>query len=199
MSSYPPTYHTETDEQVLFAAIEAIQHATLVVPGIDGPDISFTPLLLDRQRRLLRGHVAGRNPQSDSLDGEMIDAVFHGPHTYISPQLNNLDDVPTWNYINVHVRGKVSLLDDEVDKWSMMQEFVHVFEGDNAEKYLEHYSARLKPMLKAITCFEMTLDKVVGRFKLGRNDSPELQQKTFTVLRGETPPSLRGWLETLAP
>ena len=199
MSNYPPPYHTETDEARIFDAIDAIQHATLIVPGDDGLNISYTPLLLDRERRILRGHVAARNPQADLLDGSVIDAIFHGPHAYISPRLNDNEDVPTWNYVNVEVRGIATTFEGEADKWEMIREFVHHFEGDNAETYLAHYSSRLKPMLKAITCFEMSIDRIVGRFKLGRNDPAELQQKTFAVLRDETPPSLREWLETLAP
>lgn len=128
-----------------------------------------------------------------------MDAIFHGPHSYISPKLNNNEDVPTWNYVNVHVTGTTQLIEGDDAKWRMMQDFVHFFEKDNAADYLAHYSARLKPMLKAITCFELTLDKVVGRFKLGRNDPADLQRRTFDTLRGETPPSLREWLETLAP
>jgi transcriptional regulator len=199
MSNYPPPYHTETDERRLLDAIDAIQHATLIVPGDHGLDVSFTPLLLDRERRVLRGHVAGRNPQSANLDGVKMDAIFHGPHTYISPKLNDQEDVPTWNYVNVHVTGTTRLIEGDDAKWRMMLNFVQFFEGDNTEAYLQHYSARLKPMLRAITCFELTLDRIVGRFKLGRNDPPELQQKTFAALRAETSPSLRDWLETLAP
>lgn len=199
MSNYPPAYHTETNEQRLFAAIDAIQHATLLVPGEDGPLVSFTPFFLDRERRVLKGHVAARNPQTENLDGARVDIIFHGPHVYISPLLNNNDDVPTWNYINVHVTGRVNVIDDTDHKWRMMQEFVATMEGDNAASYLAGYEARLRSMLQAIVVFEVQVEKLAGRFKLGRNDAPELQQKTFAKLREQTPASLRAWLEELAP
>lgn len=197
--NYPPPYHTEHDEERLFAAIEAIQHATLIVPGNDGLDISFTPFLLDRKRRVLLGHVAARNPQSTAIDGQRVNLVFHGPHVYVSPRHNDNDDVPTWNYVNVHVTGTATVRADEDGKWEMMKTLVHWLEKGNAEQYLAHYTTRLRPMLRSITCFEVAIEEVIGRFKLGRNDPPELQQKTFSLLREETPPSLKDWLETLAP
>ena len=72
--------------------------------------VAFTPFLLNRERRVLRGHIAERNPQTELLDGRDVDVIFHGPHAYISPQLNDNDDVPTWNYVNVHVTGKAMRL-----------------------------------------------------------------------------------------
>lgn len=199
MSQYPPHYHTETDDKRLFDAIDAIRFATLLVAGDDGLQVSFTPFFADRARRVLRGHIAARNPQAEQLEGKRIDVIFHGPHAYISPQLNHNEDVPTWNYVNVHVRGRVRMMDAEEDKWRMMQEFVHAMEQDNASAYFAAYETRLKPMLRAIRCFEVDIEQLVGRFKLGRNDPAELQQKTFAVLQQETPSSLQGWLATLAP
>ena len=36
-------------------------------------------------------------------------AIFHGPHTYITPTWYASPDVPTWNYAVVHVKGRVQL------------------------------------------------------------------------------------------
>lgn len=197
--TYPPPYHTETDAARLFDAIDAIRHATLLVPGEDGLLVSFTPFLPDRQRRVLLGHVAARNPQAAQLDAATVDVIFHGPHAYISPALNDNDDVPTWNYVNVHVRGSARVIRDPQACWQAMCRFVETMEGENASTYLAGYEGRLKPMMRAITVFELDIERLGGRFKLGRNDPPGLQEKTFDALRAETPPSLLAWLETLAP
>ncbi|HEX6928524.1 MAG TPA: FMN-binding negative transcriptional regulator [Gammaproteobacteria bacterium] len=198
-ANYPPAYHTETDEARVYAAIEAIRHATLLVPSESGLAVAFTPFLLDRERRVLRGHVARRNPQSQLFDGRSVDAIFHGPHAYISPQLNDNDDVPTWNYVNVHVRGSATGIDDEARKWAVLVDLVQVMEKDNAAAYLHGQERRLRALLPGIVAVEIAIEKLQGRFKLGRNDPRELQAKTFSALQAETPPSLRDWLETLAP
>lgn len=197
--NYPPPYHTESDEENILAAIDAIQHATLLVPSGDGLQVAFTPFLLDRERRVLRGHVAKRNPQSELFDGRIVDVIFHGPHTYISPQLNDNDDVPTWNYVNVHVTGTAARIDGDDRKWQFLQDIVHVMEKDNTADYFASQETRLRKLLPGIVVFEVSIDSLQGRFKLGRNDSLELQRKTFAALMAETPPSLQTWLKTLEP
>jgi transcriptional regulator len=199
MSHYPPRHHTETDETRILDAIDAIRHATLLVPSSAGLQVAFTPFLLDRERRVLRGHVARRNPQSELFDGRTVDAVFHGPHAYISPRLNDNADVPTWNYVNVHVTGPATLFDDAEEKWQFLCDMVRVMEKDNTQAYLDFYTDTLKKKLIGIVGVEIGIEKIQGRFKLGRNDPPGLQEKTFAALISETPPSLKSWLETLAP
>lgn len=197
--TYPPPYHVEADETRLYAAIDAIRQATLLVPSDDGLQAAFTPFLLDRERRVLRGHVARRNPQAELFDGRTVDAIFHGPHAYISPQLNDNDDVPTWNYVNVHVSGPATGIDDETRKWEFLADMVRIMEKDNARAYLASQEHKLRKLLAGIVAVEIGIEKIQGRFKLGRNDSPALQEKTFEVLRSETAPSLRQWLESLSP
>jgi len=197
--NYPPHYHTETDETRVFDAIDAIRHATLLVPSTNGLQVAFTPFLLDRERRVLRGHVAKRNPQSELFDGRNVDAIFHGPHAYISPKLNDNDDVPTWNYVNVHVTGPVIRIDGDDRKWQFLQDIVQVMEKDNTAAYFASQESRLRKMLSGITVMEIGIGKLQGRFKLGRNDPLELQKKTFAALRSETPASLDDWLQALAP
>ncbi len=75
---------------------------------------------------------------------------------------------------------------------------VRAFEGDTAQPYLDHYTETLRKKLNGIVGVEIAIDRISGRFKLGRNDPPELQAKTFAALRAETPPSLRRWLELLS-
>ncbi|HEX7046270.1 MAG TPA: FMN-binding negative transcriptional regulator [Gammaproteobacteria bacterium] len=197
--SYPPPYHTEFDEARLFDAIEAIRHATLLVRSGTGLQVAFTPFLLDRERRMLRGHVARRNPQAEWFDGREVDVIFHGPHAYISPQLNDNDDVPTWNYVNVHVTGSAVRIDGEAATWQFLCDMVRVMEKDNTVAYLASQEQKLRALQNGIVAFEVSLEKIQGRFKLGRNDPRELQEKTFQALRSETAPSLRQWLESLAP
>lgn len=197
--NYPPHYHVENDERVVMDALDAIRHGTLIVRAAAETHLAFTPFLLDRERRVLRGHIAARNPQAALLNDCGVDVVFHGPHAYISPRLNDNDDVPTWNYVNVHVHGRTRRLDDEAAKWNLLRDMVHAMERDNAATYLRMQEGRLRKLLPGIVAFEIAIDSLVGRFKLGRNDPLELQRKTFAALSAETPASLLSWLSSLAP
>lgn len=81
---------------------------------------------------LLEGHISLENPQAKSLqNNDEVLCIFNGPHTYISPSWYDHENVPTWNYIAVHVYGKVQLLNSEqtlqtldrlIDKYEAPQE-----------------------------------------------------------------------------
>ena len=70
---------------------------------------SSTPIFFARDdgRESLVGHMARRNPHAAALeDGQPALAVFWGPHAYISSRwYEEKPEVPTWNYVQAHVRG----------------------------------------------------------------------------------------------
>ena len=83
-------------------------------------------------QQILEGHIALENPQAKSLqNGDEVLCIFNGPHSYISSSWYDHENVPTWNYISVHVYGKIHLLNLEqtiktlerlVDKYEMASE-----------------------------------------------------------------------------
>ena len=92
------------------------------------------PLEFEEQngQQILEGHISLENPQAKSLqNGDEVLCIFNGPHTYISSSWYDHENVPTWNYIAVHVYGKILLLNHEktvqtlerlVDKYEMTSE-----------------------------------------------------------------------------
>lgn len=92
------------------------------------------PLLLEEKdgKQFLTGHVSKLNPQGESFKtNDDVLAIFTGVHTYISSSWYDHENVPTWNYLAVHVYGKVSVLNHEetvnslkklVDKYEVISE-----------------------------------------------------------------------------
>lgn len=197
--SYPPNYHAEHDETKVFDAIDAIVQATLIVPGDDGLHFSYVPFLLDREQRCLIGHVARINPQIEWMNDKPVDVIFHGPHAYISPQLYGNTAVPTWNYVNVEVRGRATRIDDTAGKLDILQQLVRKLEGDNATRYWDDQQEKIQRIVSGIVGIHIAVESVVGRFKVSKNYDTGHQRKSFEALKSETPGSLRDWLETLQP
>src|ERR1700744_2797106 len=114
---YAPPYFREDRIDVLRDAIHDIALATLVTRGAGGIEANHLPLLLDGN--VLSGHFARANPVwKDIREGDDVLAVFLGPHFYTSPswypsKQETGKGVPTWNYITVHVRGRITLHEDE--------------------------------------------------------------------------------------
>ena len=66
----------------------------------------------DDGRDALVGHISIGNEQKHTLaDGASVLAIFPGPHAYISPRWYTEMNVPTWNYLAVHVYGTVQLME----------------------------------------------------------------------------------------
>ena len=60
---------------------------------------------------VLTGHMARRNPQWKHFkENEQVLAIFNGPHAYISSSWYHDEEVPTWNYVAVHVYGNLRIL-----------------------------------------------------------------------------------------
>ena len=63
---------------------------------------------------ILQGHVSKANPQWHHFKNNTeVLAIFTGPHGYISSSWYDFEEVPTWNYIAVHVYGTIKIIEGE--------------------------------------------------------------------------------------
>ena len=77
----------------------------LALNGDDGPMISHVPFVIVGSS--VRLHLVRSNPIARATKQTMpAKIIVSGPHSYVSPDWYGLDDqVPTWNYIAVHLVG----------------------------------------------------------------------------------------------
>src|SRR5262245_59726970 len=111
---YIPTAFRAKDRAALYDLIERHGFGTLVTIVDGSPFATHLPLVLDRTRDVLLGHVARANPHWHTMNGpsEAL-VIFQGPHAYVSPSwYTTAPAVPTWNYAAVHVYGVPRLLDE---------------------------------------------------------------------------------------
>jgi len=183
---YVPDSFSCTDEEALFGLIERHSFATLIVPGDPGslPDVAHLPFHLDRDRRVLQGHVARANPiwerfvGANGSGGALV--VFAGPHGYVSPSwYTSRDQVPTWNYAVVHVEGTGELVEDPAALRAMLGRLVQDNEAGPGGAEAAIWSIdELTPetydrLSQAIVGFEVTIERLVGKFKLSQNRKPD--------------------------
>src|SRR5215472_6655872 len=112
---YIPRRYEEKDKDRIHAFIREHSFAILITV-LDGRPIgTHIPLRLetgDDGRDALVGHISIGNEQKHTLaDGASVLAIFPGPHAYISPRWYTEMNVPTWNYLAVHVYGTVQLME----------------------------------------------------------------------------------------
>ena len=130
------------------------------------------PLLLEEKdgKQFLIGHVSMENPQAESFKtNDNVLAVFTGAHSYISSSWYDHENVPTWNYLAVHVYGKVTIhsLEETVEA---LKRLVNKYEA-KSEKPVRVEDLSKKTMLQArgIVSFEIEITVIEAKKKLSQN------------------------------
>jgi transcriptional regulator len=145
----------------------------LMVNGPDGPHVSHIPFVLSQDGTHADLHLTRSNPIARStLPAPALIAVS-GPDAYISPDWYDMDDqVPTWNYVAVHLRGTLVARDiDEMrahaDELSAVHEGrLHPKKPWHSDKMSEGVMPR---MMRMILPFRLQITAVEGTWKLNQN------------------------------
>ena len=167
---YVPDPFREDRPDVLHEAVRRIGFATLVTQNLEG---NHLPMLL--HGNVLRGHVARANPVWKSGEGTAL-AIFLGPHAYVSPnwypsKAETGKAVPTWNYITVHARGTVRWVQDGEWLRANVTALSQAHEAGQPAPWQvsDAPASYVDGLLRAIVGFELTIESLQGKYKLGQN------------------------------
>ncbi len=173
MGQYPPLAHIESDGQQLVDVITRYPLATFILAAGDQPQATPLPLVLNDAENELIGHLDANNPAAELLrDGAAALVIFHGPSSYISPLDYTTRQLPTYNYQQVHVRGRIRVVTDPNLAAEDLRQLVRAMEGHGGWVLTEG-DARVVPLLGEIVAFRLEIAEMTGRFKLGQDKRPE--------------------------
>ncbi len=177
-----------TDPAELRRVIADNPWATLVTAGDDGLTASHYVVLLDEGRDDLTvvGHVGRPDDLILGLGDRELLVVFQGPHGYISPGwYGDVQAVPTWNHVSVHLSGIPEILSDEenlrvlermVDVFeNRMPQPRHMWERPNDEQFVQRLAA-------GTVGFRLTPTRVVAKRKLSQNKPATMVQDIIAAL-----------------
>jgi len=127
---------------------------------------------------VLVGHIAKANLQSKNLiDGDEVLCIFNGPHSYISSSWYQQEEVPTWNYIAVHVYGTVKIQTSE-ELLTSLHELVNKYEQQSEHPIsLNDMSDKTMRQVSGIIGFEIEINDIqaVNKLSQGRShDHPKI-------------------------
>jgi len=119
---------------------------------------------------ILVGHIAKANPQSKNLkNAEEILAIFNGPHSYISSSWYQKENVPTWNYVAVHVYGKVKIIEGALLLESLSK-LVDKYEQNSENPVsVKNMSSRTLKQVNEIVGFSIKINEIQAAYKLSQN------------------------------
>ncbi|HAJ13879.1 MAG TPA: transcriptional regulator [Comamonadaceae bacterium] len=180
---YLPASFRQDDLGEMHRQIRATPFALLTSAGTDGVQASHLPLLLEPDEGefgTLYGHFARANPHWCELRGGAEGlAIFSGPDAYISPswypgKAEHGKVVPTWNYIAVHARGPVQLIEDRESLLQIVSRLSDQHEAGRPQPWAvsDAPDDYLAAMLRAIVGFALPIRRLEGKWKLGQNRSP---------------------------
>lgn len=174
-----PNFRKETEERNIAFARER-GFGTLAINATNGPLLSHIPFLLMEDNKSVELHLVRSNPIFRALS-EPQEAVISilGGDSYLSPDWYFVDDqVPTWNYIAVHIRGTISLLPDE-EIHGILDRLTASMEDRLLPKKPWTFSKMdqevYKKMLRQIVPVRMVVSEINGTWKLSQNKSDEVR------------------------
>ena len=172
-----PAFKTDDAAALQFAAARGF--GTVIAFGEDGrPVASHLPFVVDTTGGAprLEMHVARANPlhQLIARDPRVL-VVIAGPDAYISPDwYTSADQVPTWNYVAVHLSGTARLL-PATETLAHVDRLSARFEAELAPKRpwtsAKMTAEKRARMLTAIVAFEVAVTAIEAQTKLGQHKS----------------------------
>ena len=171
--SYPPKHHQDNDINHMIEVIKTYPLATLISVKNNEPLITHLPLIYNEGGNLI-GHIDINNPQAELLKNDNdITIIFSGPQCYISPSIYTSKQLPTWNYIKVHLKGKVKAIESKDALKESLITMTEFLEAPNHKYVLEPDNKRMEGALNYIKMFEISIDSWEGKFKLSQDKKPK--------------------------
>lgn len=168
---YTPKYFRNEDEHAVKEFIRQNGFGILISATNGNLLATHIPLELSADGTKLSGHISKGNPQGkDLLEADEVLVVFSGPHAYISSSWYDHANVPTWNYIAVHVYGTIRLVEGD-ELFHSLEQMMNKYEKHSANPVTVEKltSAYMQQAMKGVTGFEINITKMEATQKLSQN------------------------------
>jgi len=192
--NYPPKHHQDNDLDHMIEVIKTYPLATVISVADNQPLITHLPLIFDEGK--LIGHIDIYNPQAALLkDDHEVTLLFSGPQCYISPSVYSTTQLPTWNYIKVHLKGHVKAIESKAALKQSLITMTEFLESPEHKYVLEPHNPRLERNLDYIKMFEITITDWEGKFKLSQDKKPSDTRAARAKLIKENQDSIKQFLD----
>lgn len=189
---YAQTHDRVEDQARLLEFVREFSFGLLVTARQGSPQATQLPFLVRQAGHGLRllAHMAKANPHWHDFAAGAAPAqglaIFTGPHAYISPRhYERPNSVPTWDYVAVHARGRMHLLEGREEKLEALRLLSAQHDPGWLPAFERHPGAAVERRLNAIVAFELRVDRLEGRYKLSQDRSPTEKARIADALSAE--------------
>lgn len=190
----PPHYKNENIEEVKDFLIQ--NSFGILINTVDAkPWGTHIPLELDVDtdgKDVLMGHIAKANRQWKNFEGNQeVLCIFNGPHSYVSSSWYREEEVPTWNYLAVHIYGMLKIIEGEV-LMGHLKKLVDKYErGSKDPIRMENLSRSTMKQVRGIVGFQIEINEIQAAYKLSQGREHD-HSKIIEELEGKHKPGSRG-------
>jgi len=203
---HPNPVFRQTDAENSLALLRARAFGTLVVNADPVPLLSHIPFLLNDDASIAELHLVRSNPIARLAKDGPIPAKIAvlGPDSYISPDWYGApDQVPTWNYVAVHLTGRLELCPQQ-DLHAVLDRLSAHFETQLAPKppwtSAKMSDGVMEKMMRAIQPFHFHIEQLDSTWKLGQNKPEDVRKSAAAQLEqagvGAGLAELAEWMNT---
>jgi len=203
MSLYRPPAFRHEDPARVRELLARHPMATLISSGNGEPVLSHLPLVIDPAAPLFTvdGHLARPNPHGQLLAASPSAlAIIHGPDAYVSPSwYESRESVPTWNYMVVHLKLQVTMIDTPEQKEAILKRLIDAFDPAYAAQWDGLDRAYRDRMLGGIVGLRAEVTGWDAKFKLSQNRPPADRARVTDALSAGDARArdLAQWMRTL--
>lgn len=166
-----PKLYREEDREKIIEFLKQNNFPALV--SRDGEQLVATHLpveIIENETGSLTilGHMSRANPQWKSFGEQEVLLIFQGAHTYISPRWYNHVNVPTWNYMMVHVYGRVRTVEGR-ELHTLLNQLVGKHEAGTSYRLEDLPDEFVQKEMKGVFGFALEVTRIDAGYKLSQN------------------------------
>ena len=183
---YPPSHHQESNYENIVALIKTYPLATIITTKNDAILSTHTPMVYQANKGFghLIGHLDKHNPQIEHFrSSEKVELIFNGPQVYISPSVYGTTQLPTWNYFKAHIKGRISIENDQEKVKQSLINMTAFLEGNNPAYVLDADNPRMAAALNYIVGFRIEIDHWEGKYKISQDKRKEDQLRAKKAMK----------------
>ena len=174
--------HFAADDATVRALLDGPGAGDLVTIGADGPVATLIPFVHDPHagdHGALLGHLARNNPQWRESTSDRALVILRGPDAYVSPgwyasKAQHGRVVPTWDYVTVHVHGRLVVRDDPAFVADVVRRLTEKHEAGRTTPWsVDDAPPRfVAGQLRAVVGVEVQVTGIEAKAKLSQNRPP---------------------------
>jgi len=182
---YIPPINIMRNNDEIIEFMRRFSFITMITSKDNTPIGTHLPILVrvENDRIILLGHIAKQNNQWKDIENNTVLIIFTEPHSYISPKLYEKEiNVPTWNYMAVHVYGKATIIHDMDSVIELLEHTIENYEPSYKSQWDSLPESYKLSLAKEIIAFSISVDDIQAKKKLSQNKTKKERNTIISSL-----------------